>query len=210
MTSCSNTNPVRLGNICNAILGIKSIQIRCQYNNNVLHTYQYTSNTFFGCKYVCSTIFLFSRRGPFTKDVPHVGGRGVRKRRTWGDVEGGRGSWKRDVPSVCGKIHDFFSKKRNLTPLFLCLKCRVFQNPILLGILFEKSTILPMLRRKNTLNEGEGSAKSDILFMGGSAKSDLGWHGGRGVKNLKKRGDVLCERPLIEWAFFCYQQSIGA
>ena len=63
MSSCSNTNPVRLGNICNAILGIKSIQIRCQYNNNVLHTYQYTSNTFFGCKYVCSTNFLFSRSG---------------------------------------------------------------------------------------------------------------------------------------------------
>ena len=31
MTSCSNTNPVRLGNICNAILGIKSIEIHCQY-----------------------------------------------------------------------------------------------------------------------------------------------------------------------------------
>ena len=63
MTSCSKTNPIGLGNICNAILGIKSIQIRCQYNNNVLHTYQYTSNTFFGCKYVCSTNFLFSRSG---------------------------------------------------------------------------------------------------------------------------------------------------
>ena len=31
MTSCSETNPIGLGNICNAILGIKSIEIHCQY-----------------------------------------------------------------------------------------------------------------------------------------------------------------------------------
>ena len=34
--------------------------------------------------------------------------------------------------------------------------------------------VVAMLRGKNMLNEGGGSAKSDILFMGGSAKSDLG------------------------------------
>ena len=141
----------------------------------------------------CQISPKFCLRGRSQRTSPMWGGGGVCKKRTWGDVEGGRGSWKRDVPSVCGKIHNFFSKK---TKIILAIWCWAFQNPILLGILFEKSTILPMLRRKNTLNEGGVSEKWHPFYGGVSEKWPWVTWGEGGVKNLKKRGDVLCERPL--------------
>ena len=40
-------------------------------------------------------------------------------------------------------------------------------------------------------------AKVTSFLWGGQRKVTLGDMGGGGVKNLKKRGDVLCERPLM-------------
>ena len=72
--------------------------------------------------------------------------------------------------------------------MFLCLVHSVFKIPIVFGIVFEKSTILPMLWRKNTLNEGgRVSPNSDIILKGGHPKVTLGDKGEGGVRNLKKK-----------------------
>ena len=49
--------------------------------------------------------------GPFTKDVPHVGGGGVCKKRTWGDVGGGGGHEKGTSPLYVEKYTIFSVKK---------------------------------------------------------------------------------------------------
>ena len=71
-----------------------------------------------------------------------------------------------------GSFLEQYPKKITQYPLFLCLEYSAFQIPIGLGILFKKSTILPMLwRKKYTLNEG-GSLKDDISTMGGFRNDD--------------------------------------
>ena len=67
-----------------------------------------------------------------------------------------------------------------------------------------------MLWRKNTLNEGGGSAKSDILFMGGQRKVTLGDMGGGGVKNLKKRGTSFVNGPFKQkkFTFLLHLQNV--
>ena len=78
-----------------------------------------------------------------------------------------------------GSFLEQYTKKITQYPLFLCLEYSAFQIPIGLGILFKKSTILPMLwRKKYMLNKGGVSKRG-------------------GVKNCQNGGDVICGWPLI-------------
>ena len=49
---------------------------------------------------------------------------------------------------------------------------------------------------KKYAKRGGDQQKVTSFLWGGRRKVTLGDMGGGGVKNLKKRGDVLCERPL--------------
>ena len=70
---------------------------------------------------------------------------------------------------------------------------------MVLGILFEKSTILPRLWRKIYAKRG-GGGHSDLMsaLRGGFQNLMHAYQGGGGVKKPQKYAYIICERPLSE------------